>query len=78
MRGALPAFTKSTDSSMASTPIGNSRSKYTVPRVSAGPIGVFFWSSTSPVSSPLSGQKIERPVSVSPLMIGQLIADGPR
>ena len=32
----------------------------------------------SPVSSPLSGQKIESPVSVSPLMIGQLIELGPR
>ena len=41
-------------------------------------IGVFFWMRTSPVSKPLSGQKIDRPVSVSPLMIGQLIADAPR
>ena len=41
-------------------------------------IGVFFWISTSPVSSPLSGQKIDSPVSFSPLMIGQLIALAPR
>ena len=39
-------------------------------------IGVFFCISTSPVSSPLSGQKIDRPVSFSPRMIGQLMADG--
>jgi hypothetical protein len=41
-------------------------------------MGVFFWRRTSPVSRPLSGQKIERPVSFSPLMIGQLIALAPR
>ena len=40
-----------------------------------GPIGVFC-NSTSPVSRPLSGQKIDSPVSVSPWMIGQLIALG--
>ena len=45
-------------------------------RVGVGPIGVFFCSRTSPVSSPLSGQKIDRPVSFSPLMIGQLMALG--
>ena len=39
-------------------------------------IGVFFCISTSPVSSPLSGQKIDSPVSFSPWMIGQLIALG--
>src|SRR5262249_22317009 len=78
MRGALPAFTRSTDSIMASTPIGNRRSKYTVPSVSVPEIGVFFCSRTSPVSSPLSGQKIDRPVSFSPRMIGQLIALAPR
>ena len=47
-----------------------------LPSVSVGPIGVFFCSRTSPVSRPLSGQKIDSPVSVSPLMIGQLIALG--
>src|SRR5262249_50186399 len=73
-----PALTRSTASSIASTPMGNSRSKYTEPSESSGPIWVFFCSSTSPVSSPLSGQKIDSPVSLSPWMIGQLIALGPR
>ncbi len=41
-------------------------------------MGVFFCNSTSPVSRPLSGQKIDSPVSVSPWMIGQLMALGPR
>jgi hypothetical protein len=46
--------------------------------VSVEEIGVVFCTSTSPVSRPLSGQKIERPVSFSPRMIGQLIALAPR
>jgi hypothetical protein len=39
-----------------------------VPSVSVLEIGVFFWSRTSPVSRPLSGQKIESPVSFSPFL----------
>ena len=37
-----------------------------------------FWRRMGPVSMPWSGQKMVRPVSVSPLMIGQFIALEPR
>ncbi len=41
-------------------------------------MGVFFCRITAPSSSPSVGRKMVSPVSVSPLMIGQLIELGPR
>ena len=46
--------------------------------MSVSEMGVVRCSSTSPVSMPPSGQNTVRPVSVSPLMTGQLIALRPR
>ena len=49
-----------------------------LPIVSSSLIGVSFCRRIGPVSSPLSGQKIDRPVLAEPWMIGQLIELGPR
>ena len=64
---------------VACTPSGNRRSKSDrAQRVLGRDRRAPLCSSTSPVSRPSSGQKIERPVSVSPSMIGQLMELGPR
>ena len=75
---ARPLATRSAASSSAAMPIGNRRSKYTLPSVSSGPMGVSFCSRTGPSSSPSVGLKIVSPVRVSPRMIGQLMELGPR
>ena len=51
--------------------------KYNVPNVSVSSISTFFCSKIGPVSNPSSGQKMDKPVSFLPDMIGQFIELGP-
>ena len=46
--------------------------------IASGLIGVFFCKITAPSSSPSEGRNMVSPVSVSPLIIGQLMELGPR
>ena len=52
--------------------------KYSEPSVSSGSIGTERIRITGPSSSPSVGRKMEKPVSVRPQMIAQLIDEAPR